>query len=127
MRLATHKSGHAKHFAYIEFNDEMAARRALTMDNVQLDDTVIQVQMSNPPKKDTSGDAAGGAGGSSADDSVTFGSRKPAPKVLVPRQLLKKPAADSAASPSDSSSAGASAVPLVKRSQDDFRKMFLNK
>lgn len=57
VRLATRRDGSSKGVAYVEFNDDGQARRALEANGMVLDEQEISVAISNPPpkgsKKDT--------------------------------------------------------------------------
>jgi RNA recognition motif-containing protein len=57
IRVVTHKSGKSKGLAYVEFDDEASASKAiLQTDNMLIGEFQISVAISNPPKKNLTSD-----------------------------------------------------------------------
>lgn len=105
VRIITHKSGRSKGLAYVEFSDEKMAKDALkATDQQQIGDHTITVAVSAPPPK----------------QDTRFKEKEPIRHArsrlqvpLVPRILQTK-------TPSSSTD-------VAPKSNDDFRKMLLNK
>ncbi|XP_012282732.1 squamous cell carcinoma antigen recognized by T-cells 3 [Orussus abietinus] len=121
VRIVTYRNGHSKGLAYVEFQDEVDAKKALlATDGTKVKDKVISVAISHPPdrKKGLEETRIKSLGGSSVSRTVSG-----LPKTLlslVPRSV-KTVSANGNAGTSDS------VVAKPALSNQDFRKMLLNK
>ncbi|XP_015126104.1 squamous cell carcinoma antigen recognized by T-cells 3 [Diachasma alloeum] len=117
VRIVTYRNGHSKGLAYVEFEDENAASKAvLATDGLTIDDKVISVAISKPPerKKNPEEPLIKSLGGTTTSR-THFG----VPKTLlsmIPRNV--KPAANGI------TAGKTDAKPL---NNQDFRNMLLNK
>ncbi|XP_028400531.1 squamous cell carcinoma antigen recognized by T-cells 3-like isoform X2 [Dendronephthya gigantea] len=114
VRLVTNRSGKSKGYAYVEYEDEAGAAAAvLKQDQSTLNNRVINVALSNPPKKQRQ-----------EHESRVFRpegrpGRARTQVQFVPRALKKAPHVDtSQPSPNEEEN------PKPALSNDDFRKMF---
>lgn len=99
VRLITHKSGQSKGMAYVEFEDEESAKKALEQtDQKEIDGHVISVAISAPPPKKSK----------EKEREPTRHARSRLQVPLVPRVVQEKVQKEE------------------KKSNEDFRKMFLN-
>jgi squamous cell carcinoma antigen recognized by T-cells 3 len=116
-QLCAHRNGHSKGLAYVDFEDDAAAAQAvLKTDKLELDGKVICVAISRPPEKNkTSLIDIPSLGGRPRDPSAP----RPQRGVLMPRAVrLALPSAETSQTNGASSSA-------AKKSNDEFRAMFL--
>lgn len=116
VRIVTYRNGHSKGLAYVEFEDESSAAKALlAIDGMKIGDKVISVAISQPPeRKKVPVKSLGGT----TVSRTTFGM----PKTLlsmVPR-TVKTVATNGSATVT-----GNGVAP--KMSNQDFRNMLLNK
>ncbi|KOX76546.1 Squamous cell carcinoma antigen recognized by T-cells 3 [Melipona quadrifasciata] len=116
VRIVTYRNGHSKGLAYVEFEDESSAAKALlAIDGMKIGDKVISVAISQPPeRKKVPIKSLGGT----TVSRTTFGM----PKTLlsmVPR-IVKTAATNGSATIT-----GNGVAP--KMSNQDFRNMLLNK
>ncbi|KAJ8924369.1 hypothetical protein NQ315_007165 [Exocentrus adspersus] len=114
VRLVLHKNGESKGLAYVEFDDEETARKALEATNeLKIDDNVITVAISAPPPKRVS---------SKVNEPV----RHPRSRLqvpLIPRSLqIKNAEGNSKDKEVDAQSSSA-----APKTNADFRKMMLKK
>ena len=123
VRIVTYRNGHSKGLAYVEYQDENSAAKALlATDGMKIDDKVISVAISQPPeRKKTPGieetSLVKSLGGTTVSR-TTFG---------MPRTLLSMvPRTVKAATSNGSASVTGNSVPQ-KMSNQDFRNMLLNK
>lgn len=136
IRLVVYRNGHSKGTCYIDYDDaETAEKVRQAMDGEELNGKIINVLISDPSKKKSS--TAVVKGDPSPSPKVLGGSSRPRQGSgmsgrgrggmfsLMPRVVQQqKPAA---------SSNGTSALPAAenqdqkKKSNDDFRKMFLSR
>lgn len=119
VRLVTYRNGHSKGLAYVEFQDESSAKKALlATDGMKIGDKDISVAISKPPERKKVVEDATQSLGSSTVSRSNFGM----PKTLlsmVPRSV--KPIASNGSS-------NTSDEKVVKpKNNEDFRNMFLNK
>ncbi|XP_063980205.1 squamous cell carcinoma antigen recognized by T-cells 3-like [Diachasmimorpha longicaudata] len=117
VRIVTYRNGHSKGLAYVEFEDETSASKAvLATDGLTIDDKVISVAISKPPerKKNPEEPLIKSLGGTTTSR-THFG----VPKTLlsmIPRNV--KPAANGI------TAGKTNTKPL---NNQDFRNMLLNK
>ncbi|KAF0297252.1 Squamous cell carcinoma antigen recognized by T-cells 3 [Amphibalanus amphitrite] len=126
VRLVTLRNGYPKGIAYVEFEDEAAAQRAVEQtDQTQLEGSTILVAISDPSKARGGAGAptgAGGAGGAGrprpdrprAEELRPGGRRQQT--AFVPRALQKRP---------DQAASGEPAAP--PKSNAEFRNLLLAK
>ncbi|CAK9810710.1 Squamous cell carcinoma antigen recognized by T-cells 3 [Anthophora quadrimaculata] len=123
IRIVTYRNGHSKGLAYVDFEDENSATKALlATDGMKIDDKVISVAISQPPERKkapmTEGTIPVKSLGGTTVSRTTFG---------MPRTLLSiiPRTVKIAATNGSASVAGNDAPP--KMSNQDFRNMLLNK
>lgn len=111
VRLVTKKNGQSKGCAYVDFTNEEAAQKALEATNgINVGDRVIEVAISNPPPPGTSG--------AISEFKEPFRNARSKLSVpLIPRGVQLKQKQENGKEKET--------VP-VKKSNDDFRKMFLS-
>ncbi|CAM1329282.1 SART3 (predicted) [Pycnogonum litorale] len=134
VRLVTYRSGKSKGLAYVDYEDEADAAKALvTTDGMTIHDKVISVDISNPPQRknqqedDEQTSALMTIRNSLGRGTTDLGSRgKGRTNVsLLPRALQNK--LQSSSVTSDSTNGSASSEPTKKLSNADFRSMLLSK
>ncbi|KAM7534460.1 hypothetical protein Aperf_G00000111755 [Anoplocephala perfoliata] len=133
VRLATFRNGAPKGHAYVEFSTEEEASRALiASDGALLGSKAISVAISNPPSRPSGGQPPSRPQPQSKSKSApnpNARARAHTQLAFMPR-ALHRPAGGSTTSnqPSTTSSTENSAEVTtgVSKSNDDFRKMFLN-
>lgn len=123
VRIVTYRNGHSKGLAYVEFEDENSAAKALlAADGMKIDDKVISVAISQPPerKKVPATDEPVKSLGGTTVSRTTFG---------VPRTLLSMvPRTVKVAAAASNGSASATGNDVAQKlSNQDFRNMLLNK
>ncbi|KAG7200446.1 hypothetical protein KM043_016049 [Ampulex compressa] len=123
VRLVTYRNGHSKGLAYVDFEDEAnAAKALLATDGMKIEDKVIGVAISQPPerKKAPIGDEVTQIKslGSTTVSRTTFGMPKTL-LAMVPRTLK-------VASNNGDASTSRNGVARPMNNQE-FRNMFLNK
>ncbi|XP_017875823.1 squamous cell carcinoma antigen recognized by T-cells 3-like isoform X2 [Ceratina calcarata] len=121
VRIVTYRNGHSKGLAYVDFEDENSAAKALlAADGMKIDDKVISVAISQPPERKkvpAIEEPVRSLGGTNVSR-TTFG---------VPRTLLSMvPRTVKVAASNGSASATGNGV-TQKLSNQDFRNMLLNK
>ena len=125
IRIVTYRNGHSKGLAYVEFQDEQSAAKALVAtDGMMIENKVISVAISQPPPRKP-GSSSGNdtfpvksLGGSSTSRS-TFGNPKTV-LSLIPRTVKQ------ASTSSNGNEVSGNGVAQPK-SNADFRNMLLNK
>ena len=123
VRIVTYRNGHSKGLAYVDFDDEVSANKALiATDGMTIEDKVISVAISQPPQRKStavSGDSnqIKSLGGSSQSRSH-FGNPKTI-LSMIPRVLNQ--------SANDKSDAVSGNGVAQSMSNADFRNMLLNK
>ena len=116
VRLVTFRNGHSKGCAYVEFETEEAASKALlATDGKEFKGKPLSVEISRPPPR------KGAQPGPSLGAGVALGSRGKGRSQLsfVPRAV--------AATTSGNGANGSSAGAAVPKSNADFRSMLLKK
>lgn len=120
VRLVLHKSGQPKGLAYVEFENEQAAKAALEKtDQMEVDGHKITVAVSAPPPKKNKEASKEGEGFGGDADKVTEPLRHARSRLqvpLIPRSLQVKTANENGTAPTS-----------VKKSNADFRNMLLQK
>ena len=120
VRLVTNRSGKSKGFAYVEYEDEAGAAAAvLKQDQSTVNNRIINVALSNPPKKQRQGNEQ--------KPIRQEGSRPGRARTMVqfvPRALKAPGAAKPKTSQAPGDEASTSQEQKPKLSNDDFRKMF---
>lgn len=127
VRLVTYRNGHSKGLAYVEYQDEATAAKALlSTDGMKIHNKVISVAISQPPdrKKTQTLEENGGKtkslGGTTASRTA-FG----VPKTLLSMIPRNVKASNSSNGNSNGSTTGNGVAQAM--SNQDFRNMFLNK
>ncbi|XP_061162766.1 squamous cell carcinoma antigen recognized by T-cells 3-like [Saccostrea echinata] len=137
VRMVTYRSGAPKGLAYVEFEDEQdAAKAVVKTDGLKIGEHEIEVAISNPPQR--------GTPLSSRDETSftpTLGGGKKETEVrgkartqlsLVPRSIQRTPATAKNSKPPPPQNTESNGQPVAnatatKMSNDDFRKMLLKK
>nr|XP_003704670.1 PREDICTED: squamous cell carcinoma antigen recognized by T-cells 3-like [Megachile rotundata] len=123
VRIVTYRNGHSKGLAYVEYDDENSAAKALlATDGMKVSDKVISVAISQPPERKknpvTEETTLVKSLGGTAVSRTTFG---------MPKTLLSMvPRTVKAATSNGSANVTGNGVPQ-KMSNQDFRNMLLNK
>lgn len=129
VRIVTYRNGHSKGLAYVEFENEESATKALVAtDEMTVDEKVISVEKSQPPQRKQEPNEHSeikSLGGTSTSRSH-FGN--PKTSLMVPRSLLRN-----TTNSSDSQRGTANKTPVSDNgtsqplSNQDFRNMLLKK
>ncbi|KAK7072870.1 hypothetical protein SK128_011164 [Halocaridina rubra] len=127
IRLVTYRNGLSKGTCYIDYHDEATAEKVkLAMDGKELQGKIITVLISNPPKKSgaTTPTIKEDNLGSGSKSKKTMGGRGKGMFDLMPRSLMR--ATNPTPSNVDTVTSAAEGE-MKQKSNDDFRKMLLNK
>jgi len=131
IRLVTYRNGHSKGMAFVDYEDEVSAAAALLKtDGMKVEDSILQVALSNPPERKPEG------GVPAADVKSLGGGQKKVGKsqvAFMPRSVAaqakkgpvgpSKPVAFVPSSKPDSSDQNGNSS--AGKSNADFRKMLL--
>ncbi|KAJ8928201.1 hypothetical protein NQ314_019264 [Rhamnusium bicolor] len=116
VRLVIMKNGHSKGLAYVEFENEEAAKKALqATDQMQIDENVITVAVSAPPPKKSS---------SSKPSEPVRHARSRLQVPLIPRSLAVKGTENK---DKEAAVGKIGATNTAPKSNQDFRNMLLKK
>ena len=130
VRIVTHRNGHSKGIAYVDFvNDSEASKAIVKLDNYVMDGRTISVAISQPPVRKeesvTVSKSLGGGSGLRASDLGPRGKGRSqlsfVPSVLKKTAAASAPAGNGNSNGSSSSSNGSS----VSKSNADSRARFL--
>ena len=123
VRLITYRNGHSKGMAYVEFNSESSASKALVQtDNMKMGEYVLSVEISNPPaRKDTQKPfkSISSLGGATKDNLDGYRGKGRSQIAFVPRSVQTN---------ATKSKDGPESNPSTLKggnSNADFRNMFL--
>ena len=122
VRLVTYRNGHSKGIAYVEYNSEGSASKAIVQtDGMKIQDKLISVAISNPPaRKDVqkSSERVSSLGSASKDNLDGYRGKGRSQIAFVPRSVQKPCSANGSSSKTPSKTIA---------SNSDFRNMVLNK
>ena len=129
VRIVTHRNGHSKGIAYVDFvNDNEASKAIVKLDNYVMDGRTISVAISQPPvRKEESVTVSKSLGGGSGLRASDLGPRGKGRSQLsfVPSVLKKTAAAAPAGNGNSNGSSSSSNGSSVSKSNADFRARFL--
>ncbi|XP_034337393.2 squamous cell carcinoma antigen recognized by T-cells 3 isoform X2 [Magallana gigas] len=139
VRMVTYRSGAPKGLAYVEFEDEQdAAKAVMKTDGLKIGDHEIEVAISNPPQRGTPINVREETSftptlGGGKKETETRGKAR-TQLSLVPRSIQRTPAPSKGANPKsnplpslEANGQAAASATATKMSNDDFRKMLLKK
>ena len=126
VRLITYRNGHSKGMAYVEYCSESNASKALLKtDNLKIEDNLISVAISNPPKKEVQKrpEPVSSLGGVSKDNLSGYRGKGRSQIAFVPRSVQKS----ASVLKTDVKELKVSQPEKSTSSNADFRNMIFNK